>query len=160
MSFCQSCADLESRLREVEAERDAAKEDAALSWDCIHMIASDCLVPHLGEEEVKKIAPMFYPEAISNAMRAIMEKETPGIIEKARRVEQAEAQVTALRAEVAALTAALADADVLVQHYEGYALTAAVRANISDLRVGVAPEIIAAGERYAARTILARGEGK
>lgn len=78
---------------QAETERDAAKEDALGAWECLQMIAEDILVPHLGEEEVKGIAPMFYTEAIFAAMQAKMDKELPGIRDKARRCEQAEAQL-------------------------------------------------------------------
>ena len=60
------------------------------------------------------------------------------------------AEIAALCAERDALQADLKALLVLVKHYEGYAVTAAIRAGVTDLRVGAPPEVLAAGKRYTA----------
>lgn len=54
-------------------ELNGAKQDAQMSWGCIDTIR-ETLQSYLGEEMMRRTAPMFYPEAI----RAVISRAQRG----------------------------------------------------------------------------------
>lgn len=72
------------RIAELEEHADGA-------WGCLQMVREDILEPELGKESADRTPPMFFTEALFTVMQKRIDKATPGLRDKARRTEQAEA---------------------------------------------------------------------